>query len=72
MDLRDPHDVIQMGVGEPDGRNPPPVLFRSGEECPGSFSGIDEDGVGALRIENEIAVLGELPVGKRNDFGGNR
>jgi len=68
VDGGDSLDVVQVGVGEPDRADPAFALRRGGEKRFGLLAGVDQDRLGAFGIEDEIAVLGELAVGKRNDF----
>ena len=71
MDFRDPLNVIEMGVGEPDAGDPALALRGGSEKLFAFLAGIDEDSLRASRVEDEIAILGELAVGKRNDLEGS-
>jgi hypothetical protein len=67
VDLRDAEDVVEVSMGEPDPADPPPALLRRGQEERRLFTGINQDGVGTGRIEDQIAVLGELAIGQADD-----
>jgi hypothetical protein len=61
-------DVIQVGVGEPDRGDPAAPPIRFGEEPLGLLSRIDQHGLGCAGVVDQVAVLGERAVGKRNDL----
>ena len=64
-DRADAHDVVHVGVRQPDRPEMPGASIELGEKHRGLFTRIDDDRLPGAAVGHEIAVFGELPVGKR-------
>ena len=67
MNLRDPEDVIEMRVGEPDRGDPPAAFGGGGEKAVHLLARVDQDRLRSLGRGQQIAVLRELAVRDRED-----
>jgi hypothetical protein len=59
--------MVDVPVGEPDGAERPGPGVSSARNIAGS-SRIDDHRLTGPPVRHEIAVLGELPVGQRDDL----
>ena len=61
-------DMIEMGVGEPDGSQGQALGIDPAEKEVGCFTGIDDDRVPGAGVRQDVAVLGEGAVGETDDL----